>query len=121
MGGLSAFGLFGVVPISIQHVTGIELCPMLGFVPACYVVLLGYVLIGASTVAGVRFRTMLFVTGWLPVIGLALMGSSMEVLGYEACPRSADNVPTCFFSLAIAMTLVAAFLLQRSTMGSLSR
>lgn len=120
MGGLSVFGLFGVVPISIQHATGAELCPTLGFVPACYVVLLGYALIGTSAVVGVRFRTTLFVTGWLPVFGLALMGSSMEVLGYEACPRSADNIPTCFFSLAFATLLVAAFFLQRSTMGGLS-
>ena len=116
MGGLSAFGLFGVVPISIQHATGTVQCPTLGPVPACYVVLLGYALIGASVVVGVQFRTRVFAAGWIPVFGLALMGSSMEILGFEACPRSADNIPTCFYSLSFATILVATFFLQRATM-----
>ncbi len=77
--------------------------------PACYVVLLGYALIGASVFTGSSLRIPLFAAGWLPVFGLALLGSSMEVIGYEACPRSADNIPTCFFSLALATGVIVAF------------
>ena len=111
--GLCAVGLIGVMPIAFQQATGAAPCPALGFVPACYVVLLGYALIGASVFIGDRIRPSLFIAGWIPVFGLALTGSGMETLGYEACPRSADNIPTCFFSLAITIALIAAFLVER--------
>ena len=111
--GLCAIGLVGVVPIAFRHATGAAPCPTLGIVPACYVVLLGYVLIGASVFVGVGLRTPLFAAGWMPVFSLALMGSSMEVLGYEACPRSVDNIPTCFFSLALATSVIAAYVVER--------
>ena len=111
--GICIVGLFGVVPIAFRQATGTAPCPALGLVPACYVVLLGYALIGASIFSGHGLRTPLFAAGWIPVFGLALTGSSMEVLGYEACPRSADNIPTCFFSLALTIALIVAFFVER--------
>ena len=110
---LCTVGLIGVAPIAFRQAAGTVPCPALGLVPACYVVLLGYALIGASVFIGVGLRTPLFAVGWVPVFSLALMGSSMEVLGYEACPRSADNIPTCFFSLALTIALIVAFLVER--------
>jgi len=101
------------VPIAIRHATGAAPCPTLALIPACYVVLLGYALIGTSVFVGSGLRTLLFAAGWIPVFGLALTGSSMEVLGLEACPRSAANVPTCFYSLALATSLMVIFLVER--------
>ena len=111
--GLCTVGLFGVVPIAFRQAMGTVPCPALGLVPACYVVLLGYALIGASVIIRIELRTPLFAAGWMPVFGLALMGSSMEMLGYEACPRNADSVPTCFFSLALTLGLIVAFFVER--------
>jgi hypothetical protein len=112
--GLCTAGLFGVAAIAYRHATGTAPCPTLGLVPACYVVLLGYALAGASVFARVGIRTPLFATGWVPVFGLALMGSSMEVLGYGACPRSADDIPACFYSLALTTSLITAFFVERN-------
>ena len=111
--GFCAIGLYGVVPIVYRHATGVETCPTLGPVPACYVVLLGYALMGASVFVNARIRTPLFAAGLVPVIGLALTGSSMEILGYQACPRSADGIPTCYFSLAFATGLMVLFVVER--------
>ncbi len=111
--GFCVIGLFGIVPITIQHATGIELCPMLGIVPACYVVTLAYTLTGVSMLVGVRLRSALFVAGWIPVFGLALLGSSMQALGNEACPRSVGNVPGCYLSLTLTISLILAFLVER--------
>ena len=107
--GLCTVGLFGVAPIAFLQATGAAPCPALGFLPACYVVLLGYALIGVSVYISDRIRPSLFIAGWIPVFGLALTGSGMETLGYEACPRNADNIPTCFFSLALTIALIVAF------------
>ena len=111
--GFCVIGLFGIVPITIQHATGIESCPMLGIVPACYVVTLAYTLTGVSMLVGVRLRSALFVAGWIPVFGLALLGSSMQALGNEACPRSVGNIPGCYLSLTLTTSLILAFLVER--------
>ncbi len=111
--GFCVIGLFGIVPITIQHATGIESCPRLGIVPACYVVTLAYTLTGVSMLVGVRLRSALFVAGWMPVFGLALLGSSMQALGNEACPRSVGNIPGCYLSLTLTASLILAFLVER--------
>jgi len=111
--GLCAIGLLGAASITYEHATGIESCPTLGPVPACYIVLLGYGLAGGSMIVGARYRTALFVTGWLPVFGPALMGSSMQVLGFLHCPKSASGIPACFLSLTLATGLIGAFLVER--------
>jgi len=111
--GLCAIGLFGAASITYEHAIGIESCPTLGPVPACYVVLLGYTLAGASMVIVAKYRTALFVAGWLPVFGLALVGSGMQVLGSVQCPKSAGGIPGCFLSLILATGLIIAFLVER--------
>jgi hypothetical protein len=111
--GFCAIGLYGVAPIVYRHATGIETCPTLGPVPACNVVLLGYTVMGVSVFAVSRIRTPLFLAGWIPVFGLALTGSSMEILGYQACPRSGNGIPACYFSLAFASGLMVLFIVER--------
>ena len=113
MAGLGLIGLLGVTPIAYRHAIGIETCPMLGPVPACYVVLLGYSLAAVSVFLRIGVRTPLFIAGWIPVFGLAVMASGLELLGNDVCPRGAYNIPTCFYSLALTTSLIAAFLFER--------
>lgn len=113
MAGLGLIGLLGVTPIAYRHAIGIETCPMLGPVPACYVVLLGYSLAAVSVFLRIGVRTPLFIAGWIPVFGLAVMASGLEVLGNDVCPRGAYNIPTCYYSLALTTSLLAAFLFER--------
>ncbi len=111
--GFCVIGLFGIVPITYQHAMGTVSCPMLGIVPACYVVTLAYTLTGVSMLVGVRLRSALFVAGWMPVFGLALLGSSMQALGNDTCPRSVGNIPGCYLSLTLTISLILAFLVER--------
>ncbi len=111
--GFCVIGLFGIVPITIQHAAGIASCPMLGIVPACYVVTLAYSLTGASMLVVAKLRSALFLAGWIPIFGLALLGSSMQVLGNEACPRSVGDIPGCYLSLTLTTSLILAFLVER--------
>ena len=71
------------------------------------------VLTGVSVIVGVKIRTPLFLTGWLPIFGLALMGSSMQKLGNEVCSRSIGNIPGCYLSLTLTTSLILAFLVER--------
>ncbi len=86
---------------------------MLGIVPACYVVTLAYLLTGASMLVAAGLRSALFLAGWIPIFGLALLGSSMQVLGNEACPKSVGDIPGCYLSLTLTTSLILVFLVER--------
>jgi hypothetical protein len=111
--------LYRLFPVVVEHTRGLEACPLLGPVPACYLVFIGYIAMGVSVVLESLWSGGIFLLGWLPVFLFALSGTSLELLGRPACPRSATDIPLCFFSLAIASVLLAAFILARrlSPMG----
>ena len=92
---------------------GIEACPRLGAVPACYVVGLGYSLMAVAVIFAPRRLTALFLLGWAPVFAMAFIGSTMEILGRPTCPVSPTGTPMCFYSLAVASTLLPVFWVSR--------
>ena len=108
-----ALGLYGVAPIAFQQAAGTALCPAIGFIPACYLVFVGYTLVGVSAFVGRKMRIPLFAVGWIPVFALAMTGASLEALGNEVCPRNASNIPTCFLSLGLAIILITAFIIEQ--------
>lgn len=112
--GVCAYVLSGIVPISlVQFRTGGG-CPMLGPVPACYIVSVAY---GAMALAGViwwRVATRLFLMGAVPVITLAIIGTASELMGVPTCPRSPSGVPLCYASLAVGLSVLMVFFLIRS-------
>lgn len=111
--GLVAFSLYvlsGIVPISFtQWHTG-NACPMLGPVPACYVVSICYAAMGITALLWNRPLKWLFFAGASPVILLALAGSSLELLGHPTCPRSATGWPLCYASLFVGLMMLSVFL-----------
>jgi hypothetical protein len=92
---------------------GIDTCPMLGPVPACYLVGFGYVAMALAVLLSPRQFTVLFFVGWTPVFLLALSGSTMEIMGHNTCPSSPSGIPLCYFSLTVAVLLLPVFLLSR--------
>jgi cell division protein FtsX len=69
---LGSIGVLGVGRISISHWTGEASCPMIGSLPACYIILIGYSLIVLSMYPRLQQAFLLFLVGWVPVILLAL-------------------------------------------------
>lgn len=112
--GACAYVLSGIIPISLTHFGTGAGCPMIGPLPACYVVTLAY---GAMTVAGIiwwRVALWVFLVGAVPVISLAVVGTVSELSGVPTCPRSAAGMPLCYASLAVGLGLLLTFLLIRS-------
>lgn len=103
----------GVAPVAFQQAVGTAPCPSLGPVPACYVVILCYALTAVSSLVAANFRVAVFSVGIIPLFGLALFGSGMEVFGHHVCPGAENGVPLCFYSLVIAVGLIAAFSIVR--------
>lgn len=102
--------LGGILPISLEHFQTGSACPMLGPLPACYVVSIAY---AAMALAGLIWwcpLLPLFLLGAIPVITLALIGTASELAGVPTCPRSAEGLPLCYASLAVGVALLVTFL-----------
>ena len=102
---LASIGVLGVGRISINHWTGEASCPMLGPLPACYIILIGYSLIILSTYPRLQQAFLLFLIGWVPVILLAFTGVVGELIGVLQCPHLEIGIPQCYISAALAVII----------------
>ena len=110
LGAVSSFRL-----AAQQWKTG-EACPAIGSVPACYVAFAGYGLMLLGLVlAKITGRRLLFRVGLGIAGGLALFGTTLEIIHGDVCPR-AGSVPLCYVSLA--MSLAILWLFERTAKGS---
>ena len=100
---LALAGCVSAADIAYTHLVGIEACPTIGPVPACYVVAVGYLAIAFSAL---RRNGTLFVLGWMPVIAFATMGVTVELASSTPiCPSTESGIPKCFISLALAAAI----------------
>ena len=102
---LSSLGLWGVGGISFLHWTGEASCPMIGILPACYIILLGYGLILLSVLFLFKKTLMVFLIGWTPVIILALAGVIGQITSTLTCPASEIGIPKCYFSALLSIVI----------------
>lgn len=98
--------------LSLAHLKTGEVCPMLGPVPACFVVLAGYTLIFAAAWAPRAAAPFVFAAGFAPVFGLAATGVALELAHGDICPK-AVGIPQCFLSFALAALTLTLFLRAR--------
>jgi len=112
---LASIGILGVGRISIIHWTGEISCPMIGLLPACYIILIGYSLIVLSMYPRLQKASVLFLIGWVPVVMLALTGVVGELTDVLQCPHLENGTPQCFLSAALALTIgLPAWLLLKT-------
>lgn len=111
---LALLGTVAGASLSTSHLQTGETCPMLGPLPACYVVFIGYMLILVNAVFISKFnRKSLFFLGWSPIFLLAATGVTLEIIGLDICPPGALGVPQCVYSLAMALLCLVLFVILR--------
>lgn len=118
---LLAIGFLGALRVSYANFTG-QVCPQIGIVPICYVVLIGYALMILSLIVkNDGCMHYFFCVGWGSVFVIALVGSGAELLGGGGvCPTtsggsirgaSSGTIPMCYISLALALLILVLFLI----------
>ena len=112
IGALALFGFAGVAPVSLAELSAGGACPHLGPIPACHLVTLAYGTILLSVLHKSLWNRWVFLLAWLPIFALAAMGSRLELMGNDTCPKTEGGIPKCFFSLALAMVLLLPFLIH---------
>ena len=77
---LASYGAIAGGALTLKHMQQGEICPLLGPVPACYVVFAAYlcILISAVRIAA-PYASKLFFVGWIPAVGLAFVGVGLEL------------------------------------------
>lgn len=110
-----AFVLVRLAPVIANEWRGLDACPKVGPLPACYAVAVCYAAMGIAVVAAPRRLAWLFLLGWVPVFALAATGTGLEVLGQPTCPVSPAGIPLCYVSLAVALVLLPAYFLARTS------
>ena len=109
---LAGFGAYAGVNLSIGHFHTGDVCPMLGPVPACYLVFVGYVLAAIAPWIPVSLGRPAFWIGWTPVAALATFGVVLELTQGDVCPK-AGGVPQCFYSFGLAALVLLFWILHR--------
>lgn len=119
---VAGFASLSTLKLSVDHLQHGEVCPMLGPIPACIFVFLGYFCVVLAAIFITKpFVKRLFYIGWTPVFLLALIGVTAEIalmLGLvkdHTCPPGPIGIPQCFFSLAIALICLASFKIALKT------
>ena len=107
---LVAFGTYGSGRLAwLQWSTG-EACPVVGSVPACYVAFAGYFFMIAALIGlpKLAWLSKAFYTGITIAGGLALVGTVLELVKGNVCPR-VGSIPMCYISLAMSLLIVGLF------------
>ena len=95
---LLGFATYKAAELSLDQWQNPGACPSIGPVPACYIVLAGF-LTGLIGHLG-RFRKAFFIGLGLPTV-LAAFASVGEFFGFIACPRTDAGTPMCYISLTL--------------------
>jgi len=112
---ITGFGSIAGAQLSLIHLRQGETCPMLGPLPACILVFLGYLTILIATILIRKPGSKrLFYIGWIPVLTLAALGVALELINEDVCPSGFANLPQCFYSLAMAILSFTLFHYSRN-------
>jgi len=116
---IAGFGCWAGVRLSIDHLQHGEVCPMIGPVPACIVVGLGYfAIIISACIIHKPASQIIFLIGWAPIFILAFLGVILELTRGHICPPGPANIPQCFYSLAMATACGILFWIIRARVKS---
>ena len=115
--GLLSVGLYEAVSVSYLTVTGIAPCPTVVNVPACFIVTAGYFIMLITALFRHQLISKwntkwLFIVGWAPVVLLALVGSALEFIQGDVCPKSDTGIPLCYISLSFAVSVAILYWLK---------
>lgn len=111
--GFIAVGLYGATSVSYTTIIGTAPCPTFGFIPACFIVFTGYLLMFIASITTFYQRQWhrVFFIGWAPVFLLAFLGSLFEISNGATCPKSSSGLALCYVSLSFSLVIVGLYAL----------
>lgn len=111
---LAFVAMLGLIPAAFltgEHLSTGTACPLIGPLPACFLVFAGYGLIFYSAMAWGWKRHAAFLVGWSPVAVLAILATILEIANGPVCPHAFGFLPQCFLSLLLSVLVGAVWVI----------
>ena len=100
------FAIYGATNLSLSDYKGTISCPKIAGIPACYLVLLFFVLGAVSHfIKGKMSNLALFFFIGAPGL-LALFASIKELNVPNTCPQTSSGIPMCYISLGLCTAIL---------------
>lgn len=103
---ISIFAIYGTLHLAFKEWQIGGICPSLFGIPACYIVLLCFLVVLISHLLDFRYSKWFYFIFLGIVTIIATTGTLGELLGSTKCPRTSSGIPMCFISLAICLSLL---------------
>jgi len=97
-------GIGGASSLVYNEFTNGLICPKLIGIPACYIIMLCFLIPFISHLFNLNSLYYYVGTGF--AFTIALYGSVMKFAGIVECPKTNEGVPMCFISLSIFTSLI---------------
>ena len=97
-------GIYGVGNLAYHEFLQEEACPKLGPIPACYIVLVCFVIPLITHIFNIGKIIYFLFTGF--ALALAIYASIGQLLGNIHCPKTDDGLPMCYISFVIFASLI---------------
>ena len=101
----SVLGFIFSIYLIILDIINIDYCPKIFFIPACYIVIISFILILISDLFNFLIKKLLFIVGFNIGFIISIWFSYNEIMNSNICPRLFD-IPMCYLSLCIFLIII---------------
>ncbi len=101
---LFVIGILGVGNLVLNEINTGNGCPKFGVVPACYIILICFVLPFIAHLID-KWNGIYFLGTGIAFL-IAIVASVMQFTGNAECPKVDGNLPTCYLSFLICLGLI---------------
>ncbi len=102
--GLLLFVIYATSQLAFLEWTQPQSCPLIGPIPACYLVLFCFI---GALISHVFTKNSWWFFGFVSIVALiASIGTFGQIFDFLQCPRSSSGIPMCFLSLAFCLSLL---------------
>ncbi len=99
------FGMYGTSGLVMRELEIGNGCPKLFGIPACYIIMLCFLLAFLSHVKVIKDKSKMFFIGVLIALSIASYGSIGQLMGFAECPKTTNGIPMCYLSFVLFSSL----------------
>lgn len=99
-----ALSILGASSLVYNEFINHSICPKLLDIPACYIIMLCFIIPLFSHL--LKWNNYIYFTGTGLAFSIAFYGTIMQVLELIQCPKTSAGIPMCFISLGIFISLI---------------
>lgn len=103
---LAGFGLYGTISLVVMELREGNICPKILSIPACYLILICFVLVLTSHSQLFKDKNWGYFIGAGIAFSIAIIGTIGQLTGMIECPKTTSGIPMCYLSLAFFSTLL---------------